>query len=69
MTRSEHQPALSITGAATPEEVAAVVALLAAAGGGKEGEPRATSTWASHATAVRRPLPHGPGAWHTTYRR
>ena len=63
-------PAIRITGPAAPEDVAAVVAVLAAAGGGDgDASPRRVSTWASHAVAMRRPLPHGGGAWRTTYRR
>ncbi|MGG5257939.1 acyl-CoA carboxylase epsilon subunit [Phycicoccus avicenniae] len=63
------QPAIRVHGPATPEDVAAIVAVLAAAGGGGEPEPsRDPSTWASRAAATRGPLPHGPGAWHTTYR-
>jgi len=61
--------AIRITGPATPEDVAAVVAVLAAAGGGGgEDPPRRVSTWASHEATARRPLPHGRGAWRTTYR-
>lgn len=67
---TDPQPAIRITGPATPEDVAAVVAVLAAAGGGGDGDPpRRVSTWASHAAAMRRPVPHGAGAWRTTYRR
>ena len=62
-------PAIRVTGSATPEDVAAVVAVLAAAGGGGgEDPPRRVSTWASHEATARRPLPHGRGAWRTTYR-
>jgi hypothetical protein len=68
MTHPEHQPALTISGAPSPEDVAAVVALLAATGGGGPTEPREASTWASHAAALRQPVPHGPGAWRATYR-
>ncbi len=67
---TDPQPAIRITGPATPEEVAAVVAVLAAAGGGDEVEPeRPTSTWASRPAALRVPLQHGPGAWRSSYRR
>ncbi len=63
-------PTIRVEGAATPEEVAAVVAVLLAAGGGEDpAPPQRTSTWAAHDAAVRRPVGHGPGAWHTTYRR
>ncbi len=63
------EPAIGISGPATPEDVAAVVAVLAAAGGGDgDPPPRRVSTWASHAVAMRRPLSPGAGAWRTTYR-
>lgn len=61
-------PALTVTGPATPEDVAAIVAVLAAADTG--GDPRSTraTTWASRGAAVRHPVGHGPAAWRTTYR-
>ena len=62
-------PALTITGPATPEDVAAVVAVLAATGAGGDPQPTRATTWASHLAAVRHPVGHGPGAWRTTYRR
>ncbi len=72
MTDEQPAPAtIVITGPADPEDVAAVVAVLAAAGGGDGGAedtPRQVSTWSSHEAAARRPLPHGRGAWRTTYR-
>ena len=70
MTDEQPAPAaIVVTGRATPEDVAAVVAVLAAAGGGGgEDPPRRVSTWASHEATARRPLPHGRGAWRTTYR-
>ncbi|MBM6401017.1 acyl-CoA carboxylase epsilon subunit [Phycicoccus sonneratiae] len=62
-------PAIRITGPASAEDVAAIVAVLAAAGGGGDPEPApATSTWASRVAATRGPLPHGRGAWQSTYR-
>ncbi len=72
VTSGEHEagaPAIRVDGPATPEEVAAVVAVLAAAGGGADEPEQTTSTWASHAVALRRAVPHGPGAWRTSYRR
>ena len=69
-TEPQHAaPAIRISGPATPEDVAAVVAVLAVAGGGADDPPRRVSTWASHDVAMRRPVPHGSGAWRTTYRR
>jgi hypothetical protein len=63
-------PTLRVLGPATPEDVAAVVAVLAAAAGDSgSAPPERPSTWAAHDVAMRGPLPHGPGAWHTTYRR
>ncbi len=63
-------PAIRVTGPASPEDVAVVVAVLAAASADGAGEdpPRGVSTWSSHEAAARRPLPHGRGAWRTTYR-
>ncbi|QKE85566.1 acyl-CoA carboxylase epsilon subunit [Arthrobacter sp. NEB 688] len=63
-------PAIVVHGPATAEDVAAVVAVLAAAGAGEQPAPTGrTSTWAAHDAAVRRPVGHGPGAWHTAFRR
>ena len=61
------RPALRILDAsATPEEVAAVVAVLSALGGGEAPAPRRRPEWSAPARAVRRPLPHGPGAWRSS---
>jgi hypothetical protein len=62
-------PALTVTGPATPEDVAAIVAVLAATGSAGDPQPTRATTWASHAAAVRPPVGHGPAAWRTTYRR
>ncbi|MFI9007439.1 acyl-CoA carboxylase subunit epsilon [Actinosynnema sp. NPDC053489] len=45
--------------------VAAVVAGLASAGGPPAGQPRRTA-WSDKSRQVRRPLPHGPGAWRAS---
>jgi hypothetical protein len=71
VTTSDPAPetaAVTITGPATPEDVAAVVAVLAAAGSAGDPQPTRATTWASHAVAVRHPVGHGPGAWRATYR-
>ena len=55
-----------ITPSATPEEVAALVAVLSALGGGEAPAPRPRSQWSHPERRVRRPLPHGPGAWRAS---
>ncbi|MDU0292192.1 acyl-CoA carboxylase subunit epsilon [Saccharothrix longispora] len=45
--------------------VTAVVAGLAASGGSAPERSR-PSTWAAPSRLVRRPLPHGPGAWRAS---
>ncbi|GAB2981602.1 acyl-CoA carboxylase subunit epsilon [Saccharothrix stipae] len=45
--------------------VTAVVVGLAAAGGPTGDEPR-RSAWSDKSRQVRRPIPHGPGAWRTS---
>jgi len=42
----------------------AVVAALAGAPGPDSPTPR--SAWADRASSLRRPLPHGPGAWRAS---
>jgi hypothetical protein len=60
-------PALRIvTPDTTPEEVAAIVAVLASLGGGTPAPKPRRSEWANPARALRRPLPHGPGAWRAS---
>ncbi|MEU4740769.1 acyl-CoA carboxylase subunit epsilon [Actinosynnema sp. NPDC023658] len=44
--------------------LAAVVAGLASAGGPAGDEPT-RSAWSDKSRQVRRPLPHGPGAWRS----
>ena len=71
---SDEQPAARptltvVSGDATAEEVAALVAVLAAASGGGDAADaggRGSSSWADRDVAVRRPLPHGPGAWRAS---
>jgi len=61
------QPLLRVVSPdATPEEVAALVAVLSALGGAEPEAPRPRSQWASPHRAVRRTLPHGPGAWRAS---
>ncbi|NUT51628.1 MAG: acyl-CoA carboxylase subunit epsilon [Saccharothrix sp.] len=45
--------------------VAAVVVGLASAGGPASDAPH-RSAWADRSRQVRRPLPHGPGAWRVS---
>ena len=45
--------------------IAAVVAGLAGAGSPTADEP-SRSAWSDKARQVRRPLPHGPGAWRAS---
>jgi hypothetical protein len=60
-----------VTGDPTPEEIAALVAVLAAraaanaTGAGDRPAPR-RSAWSDPPRRLRRPLPHGPGAWRTS---
>ena len=56
-----------VRGTPTAEELAAVVAILSARGGAAEEEPAAPRPrWGAPATAHRRPLPTGPGAWRAS---
>ena len=56
-----------VRGSATPEELAALVAVVAARGSAAvEPEPAPVSHWGSRASLLRRPLPHGPGAWQAS---
>ena len=45
--------------------VTAVVVGLVSAGGPVEDRPR-RSAWSDRSRQVRRPLPHGPGAWRAS---
>jgi hypothetical protein len=56
-----------VRGQPTDHELAAVVAVLAARGASTKVPSRpaeSRSEWANKARLLRRPLPHGPGAWH-----
>jgi hypothetical protein len=57
-----------VRGNPTPEELGAVVALLAARSAGPvaEEETAAPSLWNAKAPLLRRPLPHGEGAWRAS---
>lgn len=56
-----------VRGDASAEEVVALVTVLAAAGGDAAPEaPTAPSAWVDRSRGVRRPLPHGPGAWRAS---
>ena len=55
---------VEVKGNPTPEELAAAVAVLmsrSTAGAAAEEQP--VSRWADRRAHLRRPLPHGPGAW------
>jgi len=53
-----------VSGNPTPEELAAAVAVLSAQPAPVEDEPApVTSRWSARAEQLRKPLPHGPGAW------
>jgi hypothetical protein len=56
-----------VRGSATPEELAALVAVVASRGSGTvEPEQPPVSHWATRASLLRRPVPHGPGAWQAS---
>jgi len=61
-----------IRGDATPEEIAALVAVVsaaqarAAAAAAAESPAPRVSAWRDPARRMRRPLPHGPGAWRAS---
>jgi hypothetical protein len=64
MTSSGSDSSWSVRGNATPEELAAVVAVLSAQPAPVADEvPVVVSRWATRQDQLRRPLPHGPGAW------
>lgn len=58
-----------VHGDPTPEELAALVAVLTAraraAAAADRPEPR-RSSWSDPSRRMRRPLPHGPGAWRSS---
>ena len=58
-----------IHGDPTPEELAALVAVLTARAGAAAGPARPKprrSAWSAPSRRLRRPLPHGPGAWRSS---
>ena len=59
-----------VRGEPSPAELAALVAVLAARSGGGEAaaEPAPVGGWADRASALRRPLHPGPGAWAASLR-
>ena len=64
-----NQPVLRvIRGDATDEEIAALLTVLAtrSATAGVPVPEAPVSTWNQRASALRRPLPTGPGAWRTS---
>jgi len=54
-------------GEPTAEELAAIVVALTSRSSGEQPAPT-RSRWADRSAAVRRPLPHGPGAWQASAR-
>lgn len=55
-----------VKGDATPEELAALVAVLGSVSAPAAPAKRTPSAWSDPARAVRRALPHGPGAWRAS---
>nr|WP_309112517.1 acyl-CoA carboxylase subunit epsilon [Saccharothrix sp.] len=56
-----------VRGTPTDEELAALAAVVATLGSGPVEEPTTRrSAWSDPTRMVRRPLPHGPGAWRTS---
>ena len=55
---------VTVTGNPTPEELAAALIVLMSSGA-SEAAPseQPDSRWATRQDQLRRPLPHGPGAW------
>ena len=69
MTSSDEAPPRPllrvVRGEPTPEQLAALIAVVSArTAGGEEPEPAPPSRWAR--PQLRRPLPHGPGAWRAS---
>jgi hypothetical protein len=60
-----------VRGDPTPEEIAALVAVLTARARARaasgDGPPKPErSAWSDPSRRLRRPLPHGPGAWRSS---
>jgi hypothetical protein len=57
-----------VRGDPTAEEIAALVAVLTARARatGSASPERRRSAWADPSRRLRRPLPHGPGAWRSS---
>jgi hypothetical protein len=57
-----------VRGDPTPEEIAALVTVLTARARetAKPGPSQRRSAWAAPSRRLRRPLPHGPGAWRNS---
>lgn len=64
---SERPKLRVVRGNPTPEETAVLVAVLAArAAAPRPAAPASHRTaWSDPARQMRRPLPHGPGAWRS----
>ena len=72
MTADEEQPERPllriVRGEPDAAELAALTAIVAglAAAPAEEDAPEPRSAWSDRASQVRRPLPHGPGAWRAS---
>jgi len=68
--RQEQRPLLRIVrGTPDDDELAALAAVVAGIAAGRRAAVpvvAARSRWADRAALVRRPLPHGPGAWRAS---
>ncbi len=56
-----------VRGDPTPEELAALLAVVGARGSAAAPPPPPPrSLWSARGRSLRRPLPHGPGAWRSS---
>ena len=64
------QPLLRVIrgGEPTAEELAALVVAVTARAGTAQMATTSPSAWANRSAALRRPLPHGVGAWRLSAR-
>ncbi|WP_026424579.1 acyl-CoA carboxylase subunit epsilon [Actinokineospora inagensis] len=65
----ESRPLLRVVrGTPDDAELAALTTVIAAVAStpANTAQPAPPSTWSNRSAAVRRPLPHGPGAWRAS---